>query len=44
MPVLYQMNRIYIKSLGIHANNIVLDDEWMQEDQWDEIYEQGENR
>ena len=21
MPGLYQMNRIYIKSLGIHANN-----------------------
>ena len=26
------------------ADDITLDDEWMQENQWDEIYKQGENK
>ena len=34
-------NRLYVSAEK--ADDIALDDEWMQEDQWDEIYKTREN-
>lgn len=32
-------NREKLYANAIDANDITLDDEWMQEDEWDEIYQ-----
>ena len=37
-------NREKIYANAIKADDITLDDEWMQEDQWDDIYKQGEKK
>ena len=39
-----QMNREKIYASAENADDISLDDEWMQENQWDEIYKQGGNK
>lgn len=39
-----QTNRDKIYANAENADDISVDDEWMQEDQWDEIYKQGEKR
>lgn len=39
-----QMNREQILAQAVNADDITSDDEWMQEDQWDEIYKQGEKK
>ena len=39
-----EMNRDRLYTNAENAGDISLDDEWMQEDQWDEIYKQGEKR
>lgn len=37
-----ELNRDKLYANAENADNITLDDEWMQENQWDEIYKQGE--
>lgn len=39
-----ELNRDRLYASAEKADDIVLDDEWMQEDQWDEIYKQGEKK
>lgn len=39
-----ELNREKLYANAENADDIVLDDEWMQEDQWDEIYKQWENK
>lgn len=36
-----EMNRDKLYENAEDANNITLDDEWMQDEQWDEIYMQA---
>ena len=35
-----EMNRDKLYAIAEDANNITIDDEWMQDEQWDEIYMQ----
>ena len=39
-----ELNRDRLYASAEKADDIALDDEWMQEDQWDEIYKQGEKK
>lgn len=39
-----EINREKIRINAVNADDISVDDEWMQENQWDEVYKQGENR
>lgn len=39
-----EMNREKILANAENADDISPDDEWMQEDQWDEIYKHGEKQ
>ena len=39
-----ELNRDKLYANAENADNITLDDEWMQENQWDEIYKQGEKK
>jgi hypothetical protein len=39
-----ELNRDMLYAIAEKADDITLDDEWMQENQWDEIYKQGENK
>lgn len=39
-----ELNRDKLYANAENADNITLDDEWMQEDQWDEIYKQEEKK
>jgi hypothetical protein len=39
-----KMNRDKLYAVAENADDISLDDEWMQENQWDEIYKQGEQK
>lgn len=39
-----EMNRGKLYANAENADDIALDDEWMQDDQWDEIYMQREKR
>ena len=39
-----EMNRERLYATAENADDISVDDEWMQEDQWDEIYKQGEKQ
>lgn len=39
-----ELNRDKLYANSENADDITLDDEWMQENQWDEIYEQGEKK
>ncbi|CCY58466.1 putative uncharacterized protein [Clostridium sp. CAG:632] len=39
-----ELNRNKLYSNAEDADDITLDDEWMQENQWDEIYKQGEKK
>lgn len=37
-----ELNRDKLYANAENANDIALDDEWMLDNQWDEIYKQGE--
>ena len=39
-----EVNREKLYKNAVNAADISLDDEWMQEDQWDDIYKQGEKK
>ena len=39
-----ELNRNKLYSNAEDADDITLDDEWMQENQWDDIYKQGRKR
>lgn len=39
-----KINRDKLYANAENANDITLDDEWMQDNQWDVIYEQGEKK
>ena len=39
-----EMNRDRLYANAENADDISLDDEWMQENQWDESYKQGKYR
>jgi hypothetical protein len=39
-----KINRDKINAVAENAADISIDDEWMQENQWDEIYKQGEKK
>ena len=39
-----EMNREKTYADAENADDISVDDEWMQENQWDEIYKQGEKQ
>ena len=39
-----ELNRNKLYSNAEDADDITLDDEWMQENQWDEINKQGEKK
>lgn len=39
-----ELNRDKLYANAENADDITLDDEWMQEDQWDEIYKQEEKK
>lgn len=39
-----ELNRDRLYASAEKADDIAIDDEWMQEDQWDEIYKQGEKK
>lgn len=39
-----EMNREKMYADAENADEISVDDEWMQENQWDEIYKQGEKQ
>lgn len=39
-----EINREQIYAHAENAADISVDDEWMQENQWDEIYKQGEKQ
>lgn len=39
-----EMNREKMYADAENADDILVDDEWMQENQWDEIYKQGEKQ
>lgn len=39
-----ELNRDKLYANAENANDITLDDEWMLDNQWDEIYKQGEKK
>ena len=39
-----ELNRDKLYAVAEKANDIAIDDEWMQDDQWDEIYMQEERK
>lgn len=39
-----EVNRDKLYASAENSGDITLDDEWMQENQWDEIYSQGEKK
>lgn len=39
-----ELNREQLHANSVKAEDISINDEWMQEDQWDEIYKQEENQ
>ena len=39
-----ELNRDKLYASAENANDITIDDEWMQDDQWDEIYMQEEKK
>ena len=39
-----EMNREKMYADAENTDDISVDDEWMQENQWDEIYKQGEKQ
>lgn len=39
-----EMNRDKLYASAENSGDITMDDEWMQENQWDEIYRQGEKK
>lgn len=39
-----ELNRDKLYANAENANDIALDDEWMLDNQWDEIYKQGEKK
>ena len=39
-----ELNRDKLYASAENANNITIDDEWMQDDQWDEVYMQEEKK
>ena len=39
-----ELNRDKLYANAENANDIALDDEWMLDNQWDEIYKQGEEK
>ncbi len=39
-----ELNRDKLYAGAEKANDIAIDDEWMQDDQWDEIYMQEERK
>lgn len=39
-----ELNRDKLYAGAENANDIAIDDEWMQDDQWDEIYMQKERK
>lgn len=39
-----EINRDKLYAIAENADDISLNDEWMQENQWDEIYNQGEKK
>ena len=39
-----QDNRERLYAIAENANDISIDDEWMQENQWDEMYRQKEKQ
>lgn len=39
-----ETNRDKLYAIAENADDISLNDEWMQENQWDEIYNQGEKK
>lgn len=39
-----EINRDKLYAIAENADDISLNDEWMQENQWDEIYKQGEKK
>lgn len=39
-----ELNRDKLYARAENANDIAIDDEWMQDDQWDEIYMQEERK
>lgn len=39
-----ELNRDKLYANAENADDIVIEDEWMKEDQWDEIYKQWEKK
>lgn len=39
-----ELNRDKLYASAENANDITIDDEWMQDDQWDEVYMQEEKK
>lgn len=39
-----ELNREQLYANAVKAEDISVNDEWMKEDQWDEIYKQEENQ
>ena len=39
-----ELNRDKLNANAESADDIVIEDEWMKEDQWDEIYKQWEKK
>ena len=39
-----ELNRDKLYARAENANDIAIDDEWMQDDQWDEVYMQEEKK
>ena len=39
-----ELNKDKLYARAENANDIAIDDEWMQDDQWDEIYMQEERK
>lgn len=39
-----ELNKDKLYANAENANDIALDDEWMLDNQWDEIYKQGEKK
>ena len=39
-----ELNRDKLYASAENANDITIDDEWMQDDQWDDVYMQEEKK
>lgn len=42
--ILKKTNQEKFREIIVHASDIPVHDEWMLDDQWDEIYKEEENR